>query len=275
MRVSKIRKAQIDQFYRERFSAHSPTTIRRHQRSLSAVFNFAVEDELIDHVPFFSKPKIKKKKGRNMNKKFLIGEAELIIDCAQPHLKPILAVLLSTGARVGMTLKLLKEHFILVRTRGRVSFLDSKNGNAYRRPLHDYTIQILKEWLKIRNDTRPEMFLTPKNQPFVIPKGRGGQIKGSYNKARDKAVRILTQQGSLDRARVIAKSTPHWFRHNIANTLRQDKKADVKTIMEAGMWESEKVLLDNYFGDTHEQTDAVVKSIPIGTKLTQNDIEQS
>ena len=269
--VSKLTKDRISAFYKRRFPWQSADTIRRHKATFLAILNDAELEELIDSVPKVGKTKRKPKRGRHMNKRFYAGEVELMIDCADKHIKPILATLLSTGARVSMTLILKREDFILAEGRGRVFFPDSKNGNAYSRPLHDYTVAILREWLDSRTDPYEEMFLTRKMRPYKIYPGRGGYIKAGYDKARDAAAAILATMGDNgpDRARFIKKSTPHWLRHNLANTLRQDMKADPKTIMEAGMWESLQVVIDHYFGDTEEATDTLVKSMPIGTKLTQ------
>lgn len=258
--------ALIDDWYRARFKGRSPATIRRHQNTLRTVLQFAVDQmDALPAVPKFQRARVRHRKGAAVMKRFHPGEVEMMVDCAPLHGRPILATLYSTGSRVAQTLYLSREHFILAPGRGRVIFPETKNRNSYSRPLHDYAVGILTDWFAGRTDRHAAAFLTPKGQPYKPAGARGGQIKAMFDGARDKAVARLIAAGRRDRARVVAQATPHWFRHNLANVLRQDMGADVKTIMEAGCWESESVVIQNYLADAPDHTEAAVRALPFGT----------
>ncbi|MBT3788622.1 MAG: site-specific integrase [Alphaproteobacteria bacterium] len=268
--VSDVTQEQIDSFYRKRFPTQSSATIRRHQNTLSAVLNHAVEIGAIDHSPRFSKSKPKRKRGAAVLKIFEEGEAELLIEYADPHIRPVLATMYVTGARVSSVIYLNKEHFLLVPDRGRVTFPDTKNDNTYSRALHDYAVGELVAWLDSRKDQHPEMFLTPKGQPYAFQEGRGGQIKEAFDRAKERVVKELRKRHMHERARVLAKATPHWFRHNFANRLLR-QKVPLKTIMEAGMWESVAALM-NYLADAPAETESLVRSQTFGTQLVQKNV---
>ncbi len=153
--------------------------------------------------------------------------------------------------------------------RGRVHFPETKNGNAYSRPLHDYAVGVLLEWLDTRNDGHAEMFLTDKGRPYVMRVGHGGHIEAAYNAAKARCVAGMVEMGMKDRARVIAASTPHWFRHNFANRLRRELGWDSKLIAVAGMWEDDQVVGDHYLGDESDIIEEGLRRVEFGKSLTQ------
>ena len=267
--VHEIKRADIEDFYSRRFPGQTAATVRRHMASLRAVLGHGVEMEALEYVPHWKRPEVPKRKGKSMSKCFLPGEAELLIDCAAPHAKPIMVVEYCTGTRTGAAIHLRKENFVLTYGRGRVVFPETKNGNAYSRPLHDYAVRGLLDWLETRNDHYSEMFLTDKGRPYVERIGHGGHIEAAYRAARERCVVRMIELGMEDRARVIANSTPHWFRHNFANRLRREKGWDKKRIAEAGMWEGEQVVGDHYLGDESDIIEEGVRSLEFGKSLTQ------
>lgn len=262
--LADIGRADIEGFYRSRFINTKPQTRRRHENTLHALLGFAVRKGYLPTLPYWERTKVERSKGSGLMKRYLPGEGELLVDCAAPHLQPLFATLLVTGARVGQTIHLRKEHFTLLPARGRVYFPETKNGNAYSRPLHDYAVDILARWVRRRRDSYPEMFLTHKRTPFKRRVGCGGIVQHSFGTARDRCVRRLKTMGLHDRARVIAQATPHWFRHSFANTLRQDHRLDARAIAEAGMWESVSLVNDVYIGDVPAHVEEALKAMRFG-----------
>ena len=269
MGVHEIDRTGIEDFYKRRFPGRAAATVRRHMASLRAVLGHGVKEGALDYVPQWTRPEVAKRKGKSISKRFLPGEAELLIDCAAPHARPIMALEYCTGTRTGAAVHLLKENFVLAYGRGRVHFPETKNGNSYSRALHDYAVGALLTWLETRDDDHPEMFLTDKGRPYVVRIGHGGHIEAAYNAARDRCVARLIEMNMQDRARVIAASTPHWFRHNFANRLRRDLNWDSKMIAEAGMWEDDQVVGDHYLGDESDIIEEGVRSLEFGKSLTQ------
>ncbi len=262
--VAEVTRKEIESYYHSRFSGRKPQTQRRHENTLRALLNFAVKKGHLPALPYWQRAEVPRKKGSGVMKRFLPGEAELLIDGAPPHLRPFFATLLVTGARVTQTLHLKREHFVLKLGCGLVHFPKTKNGNAYTRPLHDYAVGILADWVASRRDRHPEMFLTDRNQPYAVTPGRGGQVRRGFQRARERCVERLKAIGLHDRARIITETTPHWFRHNLANTLRQDHRLDARTIAEAGMWESVSLVNDTYIADVPAHVEEALKGLAFG-----------
>ncbi|WP_422366370.1 tyrosine-type recombinase/integrase [Pelagibius sp.] len=267
--VAEISRGDIEAYYRSRFADAKPQTQRRHENTMHALLTFATKKGHLPATPYWERTKVPHKKGDSVMKRYLPGEGELLVDCAAPHLRPLFATLLVTGARVGQTIHLKKEHFVLVPGRGRIHFPETKNGNAYTRPLHDYAVNMLTEWLEQRRDRFPEMFLTHRRTPFKPRIGGGGIIQHSFRTARDRCVARLQAMGLDDRARVIAQATPHWFRHSFANTLRQDHRLDARTIAEAGMWESVALVNDTYIADVPAHVEEAMKGMVFGLQFSK------
>ncbi len=262
--VAEISRKDIEGYYRTRFVAAKAQTQRRHENTLHALLTFATKKGYLPALTYWERTKVPRKKGGGVMKRYLPGEGELLVESAPPHLKPLFATLLVTGARVGQTIHLRKEHFVLVTGRGRVHFPETKNGNAYTRPLHDYAVDILVKWVEERRDAYPEMFLTHNQRPFLRRVGRGGIVQLGFQIARDRCVDRLNAMGLHDRARVIAQATPHWFRHNFANTLRQDYHLDARTIAEAGMWESVALVNETYIADVPGHVEEALRRVKFG-----------
>src|SRR3546814_4035581 len=89
-------------------------------------------------IPYWNRVQYKRPKGLPATKQFRPGEVELLVECADYHLKPIIAVMYATGARLRQTMMLQREHVHLERGQGRVIFPETKSSISYMRPLHDY-----------------------------------------------------------------------------------------------------------------------------------------
>ncbi|MEH6474436.1 MAG: tyrosine-type recombinase/integrase [Sneathiella sp.] len=266
--LSNLTKRRIADWYDKRFPTQGAATIRRHQNTLAAILNYA-RDELDETVHGFTKKRIEKKSGRSLGKRFLPGEVERMIELAPEHARPLIATLYVTGARTEMAIHLKKtENFILVPGRGKIFFPDSKNGNAYIQPLHDFAVTHLLEWIEGRKDGHEEMFLTSNRKPYSVRQGYGGHIKTMFATAREALAKEIEADGDPERAAIIRTFTPKWFRHNFANALRAGK-SDLKDIMEAGMWKSPQVIMEHYMGEAPDRVSEQVRNLPFGTKLTQ------
>ena len=80
--VHEIGRADIETFYSRRFPGQAAATVRRHMASLRAVLGHGVKMEVLEFVPPWKRPKVTKRKSKSISKRFLPGEAELLIDCA-------------------------------------------------------------------------------------------------------------------------------------------------------------------------------------------------
>ncbi|NIA70748.1 site-specific integrase [Pelagibius litoralis] len=266
--VSALSAEDINAFYDDRYPKHAASTIQRHQTSLRSILSHAQEQGWLALPPPYARPKTTIKKGKHANKMFLPGEGERIVDAADIRGQAILATLFVTGARVAQALYLPKESFILAPGRSRIFFPDSKNDNAYDRALHDYARQKIEAWLEERgDDDEPALFLTDKGLPYAPRRASGGQIRKLFNSARDKAVASLKAAGERDRARFLSSATPHWMRHNFANQVRA-AGGDVKDVMDAGMWEDERIVIRHYFGDAPKRVEAMTRGLGFGSFVT-------
>ena len=126
---------------------------------------------------------------------------ERLIDAAGDHLKPLVQLLLLTGARLGEALWLDWREVDLVR--GHVAFLDTKNGESRGVPLHPRLVATLAN-LQHREGC---VFRRPDGLPYERTKGgddtsSGGRIKKAF-------------AGACRRAG-IADFSPHDCRHTWA-----------------------------------------------------------
>ncbi len=265
--VALLERERIEGFYKKRFKTQDPLTRRRHEVVLYAILKLAVKQGLLEAVPYWNRVPQSFTKGGALLKQFQPGEVELMIECAALNVKPIIAVMYATGARVSQTLYLQREHFLLERGRGQVTFPRTKNGNSYRRPLHDFAVDQLHLWLLRRRDRNPAMFLTNHRRPYARNKSGGGQLWQGFRTARDMCAAELERRGYPERARVVGQATPHWLRHNFANTLRQVFGMDARTIAEAGMWEDMALVNRTYIADAPTLVRRQIARLPLGLPL--------
>ncbi len=269
--VGDLDRERIEAFYNKRFVGLARTTRRRHEIVLHSILKLAVEQRILNEVPYWNRVPQRYMKGSAISKRFLPGEIELLIECAAPHVKPVIAVLYVTGARVSQTLFLKREHFILERGRGQVSFPNTKNGHSYVRPLHDYAVDQLWIWLLRRRDRHPEMFLTNHRRPYARRAEGNGQFWMGFRTPRDMAARELERRGYPERAQLMRQATPHWLRHNFANTLRQVHGLDARAIAEAGMWECVDVVTRTYMSDAEGTIREKITTLPFGLGIGAKD----
>lgn len=266
--IADLDRHELEPYFARRCKDVQPATRKRLEGLLAAVLAYAAKAGYLYAVPYWPRIRLRQNGANAANKRFYPGEAELLIDCAADNLKPLLAVLYSTGARVGQVIHLHKAHFTLSGDYGHVFFPKTKNGHCYLRPLHPYAVGLLQDWLRQRGGDRyPEMFLKTHGRPYPKLDGCGGHIRHAFASAKKRCARELRALGYSERAAVIARATPHWFRHNFANTLRQDLGLDAKAIALAGMWRNPAVVERYYIADVPIDLHAVVMSLPLGARL--------
>lgn len=198
MRLADITQAAVDSYITTRHAGHSAATVQRATLTpLIAVLNHVSPEWCAP--PKFRRPK--QPKGRN--RWATQDEANRMIRAAQRHIKPLLAFLFYTGARMSEALYLDWSDVNLAE--GWVVFRDTKNGEDRGVPLHADLVVILAN-LPIKDKSKGRVFLTRNNTPYHDPKGGyGGQIKTAWR--------------TLCKTAKIADMAPHDCRHTFSTWL--------------------------------------------------------
>lgn len=174
LQIEKLQAEMLKEGY-EIASINKTTTILKHMFTKATDWNM-VEPEVAQRLR-----KAKNLKGENKRLRYLSKEeAQRLIDCAEPHLKPIIQVALFTGMRKSEILSLkwsdidLKNGFIFLRK--------TKNHEPRQIPMCNALKTIMKDlFLKRRLDT-DWIFYNPIN-----PSQRLLDIKKAFNTACRKA----------------------------------------------------------------------------------------
>ena len=222
-----------------------PSTKRRHQVILDTILATKMKE-----LPAYKRTEPVKRRRTGVAKKLPPALVTMLVDSAVPHLKPALAVMFSTGARVAMTMATHKTDYVLAPGRERVIFQRyTKNGNVYDRRLHPWAAELVRQYFNSRRDPWPDAFLTDKSKPYK--RFRGGMIKTGFLGALDRLKERLATMPDENWIRIagegyaraadwiplLGQITPHWARHNFANAMRQ-LGFDTEAIRVAGMWAS-------------------------------------
>src|SRR3546814_14298892 len=101
------------------------------------MLTLALRERRLYLIPYRTRVQYKRPKGLPATKQFRPGEVELLVECADYHHKPIIAVMYATGARLRTTIVLQREHVHLERGQGRVIFPETKSRISYMPPLHE------------------------------------------------------------------------------------------------------------------------------------------
>ena len=149
--------------------------------------------------PVFGRPKV----GKTEIEWLRFDQAERLIMCCSPHLRPLVIFLLYTGARAGEALWL--EWADVDLEKRHVTFRKTKNGDARGVPLHSRVVQAL-EALPGRGG---EVFRTPVGDPYARP-ALGDDADTSAGS------RIKTAFKGACRRAAILNFTPHCCRHTWA-----------------------------------------------------------
>jgi integrase len=177
-----------------RASAGAATYLREIVTPISAVLRHAADLGWCDP-PRFKRPKPSAGRTRYLNPE----EAERLVNCAAPHVRPLLVFLLGTGARMSEALELDWRDVDLAG--GRAIFWRTKNGNRRVAALNPSGIEALAN-LPGRSGSA---FRTADGRSYANhDRAYGGQIKTAWRTAIRKA--------GLDR-----ELTPHDLRHTWAS----------------------------------------------------------
>jgi len=91
----------VDQFVTKRLEqGNKPATVNRIMATLKQMFSKAVDWEMVEDETLKRIRRVKQQKENNKRLRFLSKEeCQTLIDCAEPHLKPILITALNSGMR--------------------------------------------------------------------------------------------------------------------------------------------------------------------------------
>lgn len=238
--LDEIDQAAIDRAARLLYPNGSASTRNRQVYTpVSAILHFAAKKKMCDK-PIIERPKQPKGRVRWITH----DEAQSLLKCCAPHLKPLVTFLLYTGARLSEALYLDWRNVDL--SRAHVAFLDTKTNDDRGIPLHPGVVAALAN-LKHREGM---VFRKPDGKPYARKKNDegGGQIKTAFN-------------GACRRAGII-DFTPHDCRHTWA-TWHYTINRDLIALMKLGGWKSEKMVL-RYAHLNVENLAASVNSLPWG-----------
>jgi integrase len=149
-------------------------------------------------------------------------EAERLIEACSEHLRPLVMLLLGTGARLSEALYLDWREVNLAGAH--VNFVATKNEGARGVPLHS---RLVNELRKLRHK-QGRVFRTHTGLPYAEKESGGGQIKTAF-------------KGACRRAG-IADFSPHDCRHTWA-TWHYAANRDLIALMKLGGWKSERMVL--------------------------------
>jgi integrase len=248
--LAKIDQAAADNAARTIYPGLAPATISRQLFTpLSAVISKAAEHGLCSPVKF-SRPKLPKGRVRWITH----AEAFRLIESCAPHLKPLVAFLLYTGARIGEALWIDWRNVDL--QRGQVQFLDTKNGCDRGVPLHPDLVAILanlphREGEVFRKQgliIRPPSYLpagSNSGEPIEIEYALGDPY-APLNPDDDRDVsagsRIKKGFAAAVKRAGITNFHPHDCRHTWATWHYQENR-DLNMLMHLGGWSSLSMVL--------------------------------
>jgi len=165
------------------------------------------------------------------------AEAGRLVAACGDHLRPIVILMLYTGARVSEALYL---DWNEVNLSGRqVAYLDTKNGEDRGVPLHPVALAALAN-LPHRSGA---VFRRPDGEPYEVKDEEGGQIKTAFMGAvrraglawhrKDAKGKVITDQKG--RPKWKTDVTPHTCRHTWASW-HYAAHRDIRQLMELGGW---------------------------------------
>lgn len=213
-----------------------------------------------------------------------------VLDHAAPHLRAILYVAWSTGARMSSLLWGCRLcDVLLAEGREQITFHDTKNGDAVTAALHPVAASELRAYLEKRpdlHDRERPVFLTDEGLPYS-DRGRGqfgGQVKTAMRGMKRRAVAALLTGaeeaeavGDVDAARtlradadLVGRITPHWLRHWLATHM-----ADLTTAMRQGGWRDTRSIM-RYRHDLEEARRTAVAGLGLtagGAKPASDDTQ--
>lgn len=228
--LAAIGQAEIEALAKKLKPEGAPSTLNRHiYTPVAAVLHHAARKRWCEK-PVIARPKEPKGRIRWITH----DEADRLIDAAAPHIRPLVILLLSTGARLSEALYLDWRNVDL--SAGHVEFIDTKNGEARGVPLHPRAVAALanlphRDGAVFRRSlpyTTASGVKRPLGDAYEVREGGGGQIKTAW-------------AGMLKRAG-ITDFSPHDCRHTWA-TWHYRANRDLTALMELGGWKSAAMVM--------------------------------
>ncbi|MBS1035364.1 tyrosine-type recombinase/integrase [Gluconobacter cerinus] len=249
-RLIDIAQTELDEAYRkilrDGMEASPATKMRGVLTPLRAVLEFAAIRRWCDR-PAFDTPRIPKARTTYLKP----AQVKRLIDCAAPHLKPLLVFLIGTGVRMSEALDLEWKSVDLPH---RQAVVWQKQGTERRIDLPPIVVQALSALPhRVGHVFRPVQIRRP--SPGADPQrmigeryhnnGRtsGGQIKSGWAAACRKAglpghYRVWTPNGqSAEHRTFVPEFTPHDLRHTWA-TWHYCLHHDILRLKDEGGWET-------------------------------------
>ncbi len=223
--LAKIDQAAIDAAARTIYPGKSPATINRQIFTpVSAVISKAAEHGLCAPIKI-----IRPKQPKGRVRWITHDEAARLLAACQPAMRPLVAFLLYTGARIGEALWLDWRYVDL--KRAQVQFLDTKNGTDRGVPLHPALVAILADLAH----REAEVFRTPNGMPYA-PLDDENELDVSAGSRIKKGFRAACKRAKID------DFTPHDCRHTWA-TWHYMEHRDLNLLMHLGGWSSLSMVL--------------------------------
>jgi integrase len=248
--LAKIDQAAIDKAAKTIYPSLAPATLDRQiYTPISAIISKAAEHGLCSPIKI-KRPKMPKGRVRWITH----AEAFCLIEACAPHLKPLVAFLFYTGARMGEALWIDWRNIDL--QRGQVQFLDTKNGRDRGVPLHPDLVAILanlphREGCVFRKQGRliKPVGFTPRNSNSgapIVPEYTLGEPYAPLDAddPRDVSAGSRIKKGfaaAVTRAG-ITNFHPHDCRHTWATWHYQENR-DLNMLMHLGGWSSLSMVL--------------------------------
>jgi len=230
-KLTKIDQVAIDACAKALYPNGKPSTLTRQVYTpVSAVMQHAAARGMCIPITI-ERPSQPKGKTRWLT----VSEAERLAIACSPHLRPVVLLMLYTGARVSEALYLDWAQVNL--EAGNVVYLDTKNGEDRGVPLHPAVVAALAR----SNRREGPVFLNHKGAAYEEKDGEGGQIKTAFRGATRRAcLGKWVDTKKKDKAgktvkRWITDVTPHTCRHTWA-TWHYAAHRDIRQLMELGGW---------------------------------------
>lgn len=230
-KLTKIDQVAVDTCARALYPAgKNGTLIRQVYTPVSAVLQHAATRGMCPLIKL-ERPAQPKGKTRWLTTQ----EAGRLVAACSEHLRPVILLMLYTGARVSEALYLDWAQVDLVS--GQVIYLDTKNGDDRGVPLHPAVVAELSR----SNRREGRVFLSHKGQPYEEKDDGGGQIKTAFRGATRRAglgqwadTKKKDKKGNKV-LRWKTDVTPHTCRHTWA-TWHYAQHRDIRQLMELGGW---------------------------------------